>query len=174
MNNLEIEYRKTSELLPYARNARKHSDPQVRQIAASIKEFGFNAPILIDDKNMILAGHGRCLAAEILGMDKVPTIRLNHLSEIQGKAYNLTDNQLALNADWDMDLLKLEVQELKELDFGLEVIGFENVDILLDVIPDFDDTETKIADGSVELNEEDFQDFDHECPKCGFSWDSKK
>lgn len=173
MENLEIQYRKTSDLIPYARNARKHSDPQVRQIAASIKEFGFNTPILVDSKDMIIAGHGRILAAEILGLEAVPVVRLKHLSDIQGKAYNIVDNQLALNAEWDMELLKLEVQELDSLDFDLEVLGFDDLDVLLDPIPDMG-IDTKVGEGSKELSEDDFSDFDRQCPKCGFEFDDKK
>ena len=104
---LEVIYRKTSELIPYVNNARTHSDEQVAQIAASIKEFGFNAPILLDGDNGIIAGHGRLMAAKKLGLEQVPCIELKHLSEAQKKAYILADNKLALNAGWDSQLLKI-------------------------------------------------------------------
>jgi DNA modification methylase len=111
-------------LIPYVNNARTHSDAQVAQIAASIKEFGFTNPVLIDGENGIIAGHGRVLAARKLGMTEVPTIELSHLSTAQKKAYILADNKLALNADWDDELLNVEFGELKELGFDLELTGF--------------------------------------------------
>lgn len=101
-----------------------HSDQQINQIASSIKEFGFTNPILIDGENGIIAGHGRVLASKKLNIDIVPTIELSHLSETQKKAYILADNKLALNAGWDYDLLSLELTNLRELDFDLDLIGF--------------------------------------------------
>jgi ParB-like chromosome segregation protein Spo0J len=120
----QIEMRKVSDLIPFARNARKHSDAQIAQVAASIREFGWTNPVLIDGENGIIAGHARVEAARKLGLDEVPCIELAGLSKAQKKAYILTDNQLALNASWDNDLLKLELTELKELDFDLELTGF--------------------------------------------------
>jgi DNA modification methylase len=120
-------------LIPYARNARTHDEAQVSQIAASIKEFGFNNPILISDDYSIIAGHGRLAAARKLGLAEVPVIRLSHLSDTQRKAYVLADNRLALNAGWDNDLLKLELQELEIEGVDLEMLGFskEELDGLL-------------------------------------------
>jgi len=112
-------------LLPYAKNSRTHSDEQVAQIAASIKEFGFNNPILIDKENTIIAGHGRLMAARRVGMADVPCIRLGHLTETQRKAYIIADNRLALNAGWDNEVLSLELSELLEDDFDLDLLGFE-------------------------------------------------
>jgi hypothetical protein len=112
-------------LIPYARNARTHSDVQVSQIAASIKEFGFTNPVLIDSESGIIAGHGRVLAAKKLEMDHVPVIRLEHLTEVQRKAYILVDNKLALNAGWDEELLRVELAALSEADFDLDLLGFE-------------------------------------------------
>ncbi|MCI5123148.1 MAG: hypothetical protein D3925_01395 [Candidatus Electrothrix sp. AR5] len=129
MENLEIRYIKTGDLLPYARNARTHSDVQVNQIASSIKEFGFNNPILVDGNNQIIAGHGRLLACEKLGITEVPTVCLEHLSETQKRAYILADNQLALKAGWDEELLKLEIQELQGLDFDISIAGFDSEDL---------------------------------------------
>ena len=126
---LKIEYRKTAELLPYARNARTHSDAQVAQLASSIKEFGFNNPVAIDGDGMILCGHGRVMAAQRLGLDEVPTVCLSHLSELQKKAYILADNKLALNAGWDNDMLKIELEDLKSSDFNLDLIGFSNEEL---------------------------------------------
>jgi DNA modification methylase len=113
-------------LVPYARNPRTHSDAQVAQIAASIAEFGFNNPILVDTKAGIIAGHGRLLAARKLGLTEVPVIVLDHLSEAQKRAYIIADNQLALNAGWDDDLLRSELAALQEEDFNVGLIGFDD------------------------------------------------
>jgi DNA modification methylase len=113
-------------LIPWAKNPRTHSDAQVAQIAASVAEFGFNNPILVDTKAGIIAGHGRLLAAQKLGLEEVPVIILDHLSEAQKRAYILADNQLALNAGWDEDLLRAELAALQAEDFDLNLIGFED------------------------------------------------
>lgn len=114
-----------ADLIPYVRNSRTHSDAQVAQIAASIKEFGWTNPILIDGENGIIAGHGRLLAARKLGQDKVPVIELAHLSEAQKRAYVIADNQLAMNAGWDTALLTLELVDLKDQGFDLDLLGFD-------------------------------------------------
>jgi ParB-like chromosome segregation protein Spo0J len=111
-------------LIPYARNARTHSDEQVAQIAASIVEFGFCNPILVDSRNGIVAGHGRLLAARKLGLDEVPVIVLDHLSETQRRAYLLADNRLSELAGWDSDLLALELKELTDAGFDATLAGF--------------------------------------------------
>jgi DNA modification methylase len=116
-------------LIPYARNPRTHSDAQIAQIAASIAEFGFNNPILVDTNAGIIAGHGRLLAARQLQLKEVPVIVLDHLTETQKRAYILADNQLALNAGWDEELLWLELTALQEEDFNLDLIGFEDEDL---------------------------------------------
>ncbi|HXP86859.1 MAG TPA: site-specific DNA-methyltransferase [Bryobacteraceae bacterium] len=116
-------------LIPWARNPRTHSDAQIAQIAASIAEFGFNNPILVDTKAGIIAGHGRLLAAQKLGLTEVPVIVLDHLSEAQKRAYIIADNQLALNAGWDEDLLRAELAALQEEDFDISVIGFEDEEL---------------------------------------------
>jgi len=123
---LTIDYRKTGELIPYINNSRTHSDQQVQQVAASIKEFGFTNPILIDEDSGIIAGHGRLQAAQMMGMDEVPTITLEGLTEAQRKAYVIADNQLALNAGWDLDALKVELERLGELDFDIDLLGFDD------------------------------------------------
>lgn len=119
-------------LIPYARNARTHSDEQVAQIAASIREFGFNNPVLIADDNSIIAGHGRVMAARKLNLSEVPCIRLSHLSETQRKAYILADNKLALNAGWENNLLSVELEELVNSGFDISLTGFtqEEMDAL--------------------------------------------
>ncbi len=126
---LSIEHRKVDDLIPYARNARTHDYEQVAQIAASIREFGWTNPVLIDGDNGIIAGHGRLLAAYKLNMKEVPVIVLTHLSETQRRAYVLADNKLALNAGWDDELLEVELTELKDLGFDLELVGFDEKEI---------------------------------------------
>ena len=127
--NRKLEWRQIADLIPYARNARTHSDEQVAQIAASIKEFGWTNPILVDGENGIIAGHGRLAAARKLGNTEVPVIELTGLSEAQKRAYILADNKLALNAGWDTDMLIEELKELKEMDFDLELTGFSDKEI---------------------------------------------
>src|SRR5438270_4499178 len=116
-------------LVPYARNPRTHSEAQIAQIAASITEFGFNNPILVDGKAGIIAGHGRLLAARKLQLKEVPVIVLDHLTESQKRAYIIADNQLALNAGWDEEILRVELAALQEEDFDVSLIGFEDEDL---------------------------------------------
>lgn len=143
---LSIEYKSTRELVPYINNSRTHSEQQVQQVAASIKEFGFTNPILIDHDGGIIAGHGRLQAAQLLSFDKVPTITLEGLTEAQRKAYVIADNKLALNAGWNDELLKVEIEALTESDFNLDILGW-------DVLPDFvDDIDYSVLDG--EFDEE--------------------
>ena len=126
---LKIEYLPVGKLLRYAKNSRSHSDEQVEQLVNSIREFGFTNPVLIDEKNELIAGHGRLAAAEILEMDKVPAIRLSNLSEKQKKAYRIADNKLALNAGWDMQLLAEEVKALMDDDFDIDLLGFNDAEL---------------------------------------------
>jgi DNA modification methylase len=119
--NLSI---KTSDLIPYARNSRTHSDEQVNQIASSIKEFGFTNPVIIDEQNGVIAGHGRIMAAKKLKIDEVPCVQVTGWTEAQKKAYVIADNKLTLNAGWDEEMLKLEFDDLKELGFDLNLTGF--------------------------------------------------
>jgi DNA modification methylase len=121
---LQIVYRPLDALIPYARNSRTHDDAQVAQIAASIREFGFTNPVLIDADGGLIAGHGRVLAARKLGLPEVPTIELGHLSETQRRAYVIADNKLALNAGWDEAMLALEIADLEAEGFDLDLTGF--------------------------------------------------
>jgi len=166
-----IEWKQTGALIPYSNNSRTHSEKQVQQVAASIKEFGFTNPILIDEDNGIIAGHGRLQAAQLLGMDKVPTIALEGFTEAQRKAYVIADNQLAMNAGWDLDALKVEVDRLTELDFDLDLLGFDD-DVLADLIntiePNFDPA-TEEEQG--QLDELDPKWID--CPHCGKEFDMR-
>ncbi len=123
-----------SALRPYARNARTHSRRQIKKIAASIERFGFVNPVLIDENNQIIAGHGRVAAAKLLGWQEVPTLRVEHLDETEKRAYILADNRLAEEAGWDREMLAIELQGLIDLDFSIELTGFDitEVDLLLD------------------------------------------
>lgn len=133
---MQIEQIEVSKLIPYAKNSRTHDDAQVAQIAASIKEFGWTNPILVDGDKGIIAGHGRLMAARKLGMDKVPVIELKDMTEAQKKAYVIADNKLALNAGWDNDFLTLELKDLQDEGFDLSLTGFDDkeLDALLNVI----------------------------------------
>uniref|UniRef100_UPI00138F75AD ParB N-terminal domain-containing protein n=1 Tax=Cypionkella psychrotolerans TaxID=1678131 RepID=UPI00138F75AD len=126
---LHITYRPIGNLIPYARNARTHSPAQVGLIAGSIREFGFTNPVLVDGENGIIAGHGRVLAAQKLGLATVPVIELAHLTEAQKRAYILADNRLAEQAGWDADLLALEMGDLEALGVELTDLGFESAEI---------------------------------------------
>src|SRR5215212_4731682 len=136
MSRAQIEYVAASQLRPWSRNARTHSGKQIRQIADSIRRFGFTNPVLIDRENAILAGHGRVAAAQSLGMGEVPCLRIENLSPEEKRAYVLTDNKLALNAGWDEELLAHELKALNELDlnFDLSITGFSisEIDNLVD------------------------------------------
>ena len=157
---MQIQQKPIKDLIPYINNSRTHSDEQVAQIAASIKEFGWTNPILVDGINGIIAGHGRLLAARKLGMDNVPVIELTHLSETQKKALIIADNKLALNAGWDTTVLSLELEALQDTDFDLSLLGFSDKELneLLepevvegltdeDAVPDVpDEPKTKLGD----------------------------
>ena len=123
--DLQMEMMPVASLAAYAANARMHPTEQVAQLAASIAEFGFNVPVLVDDAGVLIAGHGRVLAAKALGIDAVPAIRLGHLTEAQARAFRLADNQLALNSTWDESLLAAELRELHADEFDLGLIGFD-------------------------------------------------
>ncbi len=124
-----IEMWLVEKLIPWARNPRTHSDAQVAQIAASIAEFGFNSPILVDSKAGILAGHGRLLAARKLGLTEVPVIVLDHLTEAQKRAYIIADNKLAENAEWNDEMLRIEIEALQDENFDVSLLGFEDVEL---------------------------------------------
>jgi len=163
LGGLRIRYRPVSELVPYARNPRTHSDGQVARIAASIREFGFTNPVLLDGRNGVIAGHGRLLAARELGIESVPCIELGGLTPEQRRSYLIADNRLALGAGWDEELLRLELTELKELGADLALTGFDPVeiaDITLGRDVEFREYDESAAD-SVELQT---------CPKCGHSF----
>ena len=136
---MEIIKKPIDSLIPYAKNARVHDEAQIAQIAGSIKEFGFNNPVLIDKDNGIIAGHGRVMAARKLGLTEVPTILLDHLNKTQRKAYILADNRIAINSTWDNEMLSLELMDIKD-DVSLAMLGF-NVDELDALLKEISSTE---------------------------------
>lgn len=152
---------KIDDLIPYALNSRTHSEQQVAQIAASIREFGFTNPVLVDDQNNLIAGHGRVLAARKLKMSEVPAIIVTGLDERKRRALIIADNKLALNSTWDEEALKVELEDLAS-DFG-QLIGFseeELVNILGEAKQEFIDDFKDIGETILE----------HKCPKCGFEF----
>lgn len=165
---MKITQKKVTELIPYVKNSRTHSDEQVAQIAASIKEFGWTNPILVDGSNGIIAGHGRLMAARKLGYKDVPTIELADLTETQKKAYIIADNKLALNAGWDNELLMIELEGILADGFELELMGFDpseldNNSIDYDILDDedLDGTMSDMANGvrkaiQIEFEPEDY------------------
>lgn len=154
-------------LVPYARNSRTHSPQQVDKIAASIREFGFLNPIIVDGQSGIIAGHGRVMAAQKLGLATLPVIEAAHLTEAQRRAYVIADNRLALDAGWDNDLLKIELQDLDAAGFDLSLTGFE----IGEMAAIFDDPITNEPDTSTQEIDPDAYAMDHKCPKCGFEFD---
>lgn len=146
--DLNVQQIALEQLVPYARNARTHSDSQVAQIAGSIAEFGFVNPVLIGGDNIIIAGHGRVMAAKKLGLKTVPTIKLDHLTENQRRALVIADNKIAENAGWDEELLRLELQNLADEDFDLDLLGFDDVE-LDDLLTSLDDDEAAALDENI-------------------------
>ena len=168
MNKLEIVYKNPKDLVPYEKNARTHSESQISQIAQSITTFGFNNPILLDSENMVIAGHARLSAAKSLNIEKVPTINIAHLSEAQKKAYILADNKLALLSGWDNTILEMELLELKSLDIDLTIIGFSDLDLNKYMGGNSDKVDG--TTGAKELDQSEFEEFAHVCPKCKFEF----
>jgi ParB-like chromosome segregation protein Spo0J len=160
----------TNDLVPYARNSRTHSSEQVIKIAASIEEFGFLNPVIIDGDKGIIAGHGRVMAAKHLELAEVPTLEASHLTEEQKKAYIIADNKLALNAGWDESLLKIELKELGDLNFDLGLTGF-SLDELADLFdePNF---EAGTEDDQGKLDQLDPKMVT--CPHCSAEWDLRE
>lgn len=146
--DLNVQQIELEQLVPYARNARTHSDSQVAQIAGSIAEFGFVNPVLVGGDNIIIAGHGRVMAAKKLGLKTVPTIKLDHLTENQRRALVIADNKIAENAGWDEELLRLELQNLADEDFDLDLLGFDDVE-LDDLLTSLDDDEAAALDENI-------------------------
>jgi len=166
----KVERRKVSDLIPYARNSRTHSEAQVAQIAASIREWGWTMPILIDECDNIIAGHGRIMAAEKLGIDEVPCMTAEGWSDAKRRAYVIADNKLALNADWEMDALKIEMQELDGLGFDLTLTGFDIGEMAAmfdepDFAPGTEDDQGKLDELEPKMVK---------CPHCQIEWDLRE
>jgi hypothetical protein len=158
----QVERRPIEKLLPYARNARLHSDAQIAQIAASIREWGWTIPVLVDEAGALIAGHGRILAARQIGIETVPVMTARGWSEAKVRAYRLADNKLAELSSWDNELLGLELSDLRDLGASVELIGFDAVS--LDKL-----IAGPAAPGAFgEYNET--IETEHTCPKCGFRW----
>lgn len=159
----------TASLIPYARNSRTHSEQQISKIAASIKEFGFLNPVIIDGANGIVAGHGRVMAAQKLGMEELPVIEASHLSDAQRRAYVIADNRLALDAGWDDEMLKVEFAELDSLGFDLDLTGFAHQE-MFEIV-----TDKEFAPGT-EDDQGKLDQLDPKiivCPNCGEEFDSR-
>ncbi len=152
----EYKISKVADLIPYARNSRIHSADQVAQICASIKEFGFTNPVLIDGDGGIIAGHGRVMAAQKLGIEEIPTITLDHLTKAQKRAYVIADNKLALNAGWDLEMLKIEISDLIDEGFNVDLIGFGGEE-LSDLFGAIEESEHEEPAGENELNGLEFK-----------------
>ena len=169
----KIIQRETEVLKPYENNPRQHSEAQLDRLVRSIKEFGFTNPILIDDDCNVIAGHGRLLAAELMGLAQVPTITLGHLTADQRRAYVIADNQLALNSTWDDDVLQAELQALGEAGYDLTLLGWGDdlptfgEDIDLSALDDLEDDPTaELADGVMKAIQIEFRPEDYEEAKA--------
>lgn len=158
----QVTRRPLDELFPYARNARTHSDAQIAQIAASIREWGWTIPVLIDEQGELIAGHGRVLAARQLGIETVPVMTARGWSETKIRAYRIADNKLGLNSGWDDELLGLELADLRALGAPLDLTGFDAASVELLVAGPKSPDDFGEYDESIET--------EHECPKCGFKW----
>jgi ParB-like chromosome segregation protein Spo0J len=163
----KIEHWSIDKLIPYARNARTHSPAQIDQIAASIAEFGFTNPILVGSDGVIVAGHGRLEAARKLGLETVPVIVLDHLTPTQRRALVIADNRIAENAGWDVEMLSLELAELQELDFNLELTGFSDEKFGLLSLEDRDEEQSESSAKEIDV---DRYEMMHKCPRCGFEF----
>jgi len=161
-----IKTAQVADLIPYARNSRTHSEEQITQIAASIKEFGFLNPVIVDGENGIIAGHGRVMAAKKLGMTELPVVEASHLTDAQRRAYIIADNKLALNAGWNDEMLRVEFDELGAMGFDLELTGFSLTDV---ANLEFDGT--PITESPEDFKEVDETQMNSICPKCGFEFD---
>ena len=169
---MKIEQKKLDELNPDVNNSRVHNEEQIQQLANSIKEFGFTNPIIIDEDNSVLAGHGRLKAATVAGLKKVPTLRLLGLTDLQKRAYILTDNKIGLNAEWDDDLLQKELRLLAEGNFDIGSLGWDEKEMRSFVGADpLEGIELeKDFDSGEEILFEDIEAFKNKCPRCGFEF----
>ena len=164
---MKVELWEINKPIPYARNPRRNEEAAAK-VASSIKEFGWRQPIVVDAKGVIIAGHTRLLAAQKLGLSQVPVHVATDLTPQQIKAYRLADNRVAEEAEWDMDLLVLELEELKEEGFDLDLTGFSEEELNNAVKQDSDDEPTESSSTEIDM---DSIEMAHRCPKCGFEYD---
>jgi len=179
MKEPALQHLPIDDLLPYARNAKRHPPEQIAQIAASIKEFGFNAPVLVDGEQGIIAGHGRVLAARKLGLATVPCVVLTHLSEAQKRAYIIADNRLgdADLAPWDWEMLQAEMDQLKEENYDYILTGFTDESLaaaVQSVGSGLYGMEEEAPESSAKEIDPDDYEMGHRCPRCGFEFDDRK
>ena len=174
-SGVAIEHVPTADLIPYARNSRTHSDEQIGQIAASIREFGFCNPVLIDAENTIIAGHGRVLAAGRMKLESVPCLRLTHLTDAQRRAYVIADNRIALSSGWDSALLANELSDLHADDFDMALLGFDAKE--LETLLGFESGSVASSDppesSSSEVDVDGFS-MGTKCPRCSFEFNPDK
>jgi ParB-like chromosome segregation protein Spo0J len=174
-SGVAIEHVPTADLIPYARNSRTHSDEQIGQIAASIREFGFCNPVLIDAENTIIAGHGRVLAAGRMKLESVPCLRLTHLTDAQRRAYVIADNRIALSSGWDSALLANELSDLHADDFDMALLGFDakELETLLGIQADSETSADPPESSSSEVDVDGFS-MGAKCPRCSFEFNPDK
>ena len=171
MKQLAVKYRSVAELVPYAMNARVHNEEQVNDLARSISEFGFVNPVLVGEDNIIIAGHGRVMAAKQAGLDKVPCIVLSHLNEKQRRALTLADNRITLKSSWDFEKVSAELSKLAEMDYDVSLTGFtdDELDNFLrmdaGIMPDYEEAPRPIVQREQEAEEEEEQEAE-ESPKA--------
>lgn len=163
-----ITHRPITELVPFARNSRVHTPAQVSQLAASIVEFGWTIPVLIDERGNIIAGHGRILAAHQLGITDIPCLTATGWSEAKRRAYVIADNRLTDISTFNHEMLALELQDLQALDYDLSLTGFDGEELLRLLAGNEDGQQSEAPDEFKEIDED--IDTDHECPKCGYRW----
>lgn len=168
-----VERRATASLIPYARNARTHSPAQVSQIAASIREWGWTTPVLVSEDGTIIAGHGRILAAQQLGLAEVPVMVARGWTEAQRRAYVIADNQLSLNAGWDNETLLNELGDLEASGFNVDLLGFD-ADDLEKMADSLLDRDAAPPESSTKEIDPDKYEMGHTCPRCGFEFDDKQ
>ena len=162
---MDITSTQLDDLKPYAHNPKTHPADQIEKISKSITEYGFLVPVLVDSDNNIIAGHGRLLAARKLGLTEIPTVRVDHLTEAQIRAYRIADNKLTMDGGWDLELLGLELTALQDMNVDIDLTGFSNIEVdELIIAP----TEEIPPDAFPEYGED--METENECPKCGYKW----
>lgn len=170
--HLKVENKDLSSLKPYINNAKLHPEEQILKIARSIKELGFLDPVAVDENNEILEGHGRFLAAKLLGLETIPTITITNLSKDEKIAYRIAHNKLTMDTGWDLELLQFDLQQIEDLDISLS--GFDKFEFSSFYDDEEDESEDQDEDedlpSSKEILDDDLKKYKHTCPECGFKW----